>query len=387
MTRPSGCSTRRRARPARPLDPRPARRTPVHAEAHHLLDLAGEYAELGLEDERLRVLDLAADAALRHPVPGSGNAQPLVHYHRAEVLDRLGRDDAADAAAPRHATSTPGAAFPGGLADALVLERALARDDADRGARPARALDSTSIGATTTPCGTSRPAAALDPGDAAVHRGLGLAGYNVAHDGAAAAAHYERALARRPTTRRCSSRSTSSPVATASPGERERRLAANLESSGSATTSRSRGQSCSRSPATGRAIAAHRRPTVQPWEGGEGEVLPRRTPPSRRSPAGDRRGEADAAVVALRAALEPPANLGEARHPLANCSDLLLALGDALDLAGRQDEARRPATAAASSAGDFTTMLSVPLLADDVLSVLAARRSATSRRAATRPAA
>ena len=71
---------------------------PIHAEAHHLLDLAGEYAELGLEDERLRVLDLAADAALRHPVPGAGNALPLVHYHRAEALERLGRRPTRDAA-------------------------------------------------------------------------------------------------------------------------------------------------------------------------------------------------------------------------------------------------------------------------------------------------
>ena len=121
------------------------------------------------------------------------------------------------------------------------------------------------------------------------------------------------------------------------------------------------------------AVIAGRR--FSPWEGGEGEVLRVWTlaqqAVARRALAD---GEADAAVSALHAALEPPANLGEARHPLANCSDLLLAHGDALDLAGRPEAARASWAAAASSAGDFTTMLSVPYSPMTYFSVLAARR-------------
>ena len=92
---------------------------------------------------------------------------------------------------------------------------------------------------------------------------------------------------------------------------------------------------------------------------------------ARRAVVDDR---AEDAIAALRTALEPPADLGEARHPLANRSDLLLAYGDALAFAGRGDEARAAWREAASSAGDFTTMLTVPYSPMTYFSVLAARR-------------
>ena len=218
---------------------------PIHAEAHHLLDLAGEYAELGLEDERLRVLDLAADAALRHPVPGAGNALPLVHYHRAEALERLDCTSDADAARAAAREVDAGAAFPGGLADALVLERALARDDADARAHALLGHWQYFHRRYDDAVRHLEASALLDPGDPAVHRGLGLAAYNVAHDGVAAAAHYDRALALAPTTRSCSPRSTSSPAATASPPTTGRGASPPAPRwSDSATTSPSRGPSC-----------------------------------------------------------------------------------------------------------------------------------------------
>ena len=206
---------------------------PVHAEAHHLLDLAGEYAELGLEDERLRVLDLAADAALRHPVPGAGNALPLVQYHRAEALDRLGRSDAADAARAAAREVDAGAAFPGGLVDALVLERALARDDADPRAHALLGHWQYFHRRYDDAVRHLEASAALDPDDAAVHRGLGLAAYNVAHDGAAAAAHYERALALAPADPKLLVEADQLARRNgAAPDERERRLAAQPEAVG-----------------------------------------------------------------------------------------------------------------------------------------------------------
>ncbi len=290
-------------------------------------------------------------------MPGAGNALPLVHYHRAEALDRLGRDSDADAARAAAREVDAAARFPGGLVDALVLERALARDDADARAHALLGHWQYFHRRYDDAVRHLEASAALDPGDAAVHRGLGLAAYNVAHDGAAAAAHYERALALAPDDPKvlveADQLARRNGVA---PDDRERRLAARpevvalrddltiawaelLTLTGDAGTRR----------------RAHRRPAVQPVGGRRGRGAARldaRAAGGR--PPRDRRGRSGCRGVALRAALEPPANLGEARHPLANCSDLLLALGDALDLAGRADEARatlgrRPRRAPATS--------------------------------------
>ncbi len=136
---------------------------------------------------------------------------------------------------------------------------------------------------------------------------------------------------------------------------------------------------------TGRADEAVRIMSTRrfsPWEGGEGEVIRvwslAQQAVARRAVADDR---IEDAIAAVHAALMPPANLGEARHPLANFSDLLLAYGDVLSLAGRVDEARAAWFDAASSAGDFTTMLTVPYSPMTYFSVLAARRLGDDRTA------
>jgi hypothetical protein len=58
----------------------------------------------------------------------------------------------------------------------------------------------------------------------------------------------------------------------------------------------------------------------------------------------------------FRAALESPVNLGEAKHLLANQSDIHYWLGLALEAAGQPSEARRHWTLAAEFRGDFQEM-------------------------------
>jgi tetratricopeptide (TPR) repeat protein len=67
-------------------------------------------------------------------------------------------------------------------------------------------------------------------------------------------------------------------------------------------------------------------------------------------------GASEAAVDAVERALGSPANLGEARHPLANTAGLHLLLGDALAAAGRPVEAGAAWSRAASFTGDFLGM-------------------------------
>lgn len=88
-------------------------------------------------------------------------------------------------------------------------------------------------------------------------------------------------------------------------------------------------------PAAAAALLASRR--FQPWEGGEGAALGQHVRAhlalGRAELAAGRAGEA---AAEFRAALESPPNLGEAKHLLANDSDVRYWLGAALEAAGKQ---------------------------------------------------
>ncbi|MGC8552221.1 MAG: DUF5107 domain-containing protein [Phycisphaerae bacterium] len=95
----------------------------------------------------------------------------------------------------------------------------------------------------------------------------------------------------------------------------------------------------------------------QPWEGGEGLALGEYVR-SRQLLAQDclQSGDAPQAVTHLDAALNPPENLGEARHLLANHSDIFYAMGCAQQSCGNPAAARQWWNKAASARGDFEQM-------------------------------
>ncbi|MEN9841652.1 MAG: hypothetical protein RL376_1452, partial [Verrucomicrobiota bacterium] len=95
----------------------------------------------------------------------------------------------------------------------------------------------------------------------------------------------------------------------------------------------------------------------QPWEGGEGQALGQhvRTALTQGRTALARRDFA-AAVARFRHALTAPANLSEAKHLLANQSDIHFWLGEALAQSGDPAAAKRHWLEAASFRGDFQDM-------------------------------
>jgi tetratricopeptide (TPR) repeat protein len=192
-----------------------------------------------------------------------------------------------------------------------------------------------------------------------VHRNLGIALFNVRHDSAGAIAAFDRAQAADPNDGRILyerdqlwKRTGVAP---------ERRLAELLRHNELVAA---RDDLCvelatlyNQTGQPERALARLLSRNFQPWEGGEGLVLGQfvraRLMLARRAIAG---GKAAEAVLHLEAALDPPQSLGEARHLLANKSDIEYELGVAHAAAGNLPEAERWWRRASREAGDFQQM-------------------------------
>src|SRR5690606_34962126 len=113
----------------------------------------------------------------------------------------------------------------------------------------------------------------------------------------------------------------------------------------------------------------------QPWEGGEGKALGAwdRTCLAQAATA-LAAGRPTDALAWLDRALEPPASLGEQRHPLANSARLQLARGDALAATGDHHGAAVAWADAAGQVGDFLSMSTTPYSEATAASITALRR-------------
>jgi tetratricopeptide (TPR) repeat protein len=348
-------------------------------DAPTLLDVALDYSSAGFTTDALDLLD-QADAHLSELALGQVQVAPLISYHRAALLRRMGRANEAEAAAARARSVGARYCLPSRLDDVTALHDALAADPADGRAaallghwlydrnRRTEAIDLWDRALQTD----------LDPETLAiVHRNLGLAAYNVNRDYDAARAHYEAALAVAPDDPKL--------------WQEFDQLAARLGESSAERLSRLRDRPdivAQRDDLTvtfarlltdeGQArqtldLLASRQ--FQPWEGGEGEVIA----------AWDRaclavaadalaRGNACDAIAVLESAVALPRSLGEARHPLANTAELDLARGDAFAAEGRHGEARYAWRAAADADGDFASMVTQAYSRQTIFSILALRR-------------
>lgn len=348
------------------------------SDARTLLDIALESAAAGLSGDALALLDAAEVAAPRRAI-GDVQILPLVAYHRARVLDALGRGDEAAAERRRARTLDARLTFPSGLDDLAALETAVAADRADALAwlllghwyyDAGRHADAVDAWQHSLENGPDRRTSVV------AHRNLGIAAYNVRHDRALAAEHYASARALAPDDAKLLSEADQ--LAARNGVASDRRLAV-LEGALDLVSER---DDLTVTYArllveAGRAQEAKhlmRGRPFQPWEGGEGLVLSAWEAAGVAIAADLAADDATAAVDALRDALEPPESLGEARHPLVNDSGLRLALGDALEAVGRSEAARAEWRAAAESTGDFTNMSTQPYSTQTANSVLALQR-------------
>ena len=348
-------------------------------DAPTLLDVALEYSSSGWVQEALQVLDIAQAAVPATPL-GQVAVGPLIAYHRASLLARTGRtDEARRALATVHALDATNC-LPSRLDDVTALLDAVALDPGDGLAWSLLGSWWYDKGRGRDAVDAWRRAAASDLDDAqsaVVERNLGIAAYNVLDDPELAARHYAEASRRRPDDSRLLFESDELAGRRGAPAaDRLTVLEARadlVEERDDLCVVRARLLT-----AVGRhdeALVALASRTFQPWEGGEGQVLGAWDDASLAAArAGLAVGDPDAARRAVEAALAPPANLGEARHPLATTAELHLALGDALDASGDRSGARAAWTDASRATGDFAGMATQAFTERSAAAVLALAR-------------
>lgn len=354
-------------------------------EAQGLLDVALEFARAGETATAVAVCELAREADASRPL-GQTACAVLADYVAAAALERSG--DAAGAASLRARAARGDRTwnFASRLDEVDALEAALAADPGDATAAAllghwlyANRRQGEAVQAW-------RRSATQDPTDPVVWRNLGVAAFNLDHDGDAALAAYDRAVSADPGSARLLFESDQLRKRTgASLEQRLARLDDQRDLVGrrdDLSVEYAHLLVSADRPAEALQLLQRRR--FQPWEGGEGLVLrcwERTLLALAQNALGA--GDAAGAVAYSESALNPPSSLGETRHPLASPAQVLLALGDAHAAAGDDTLAQEAWQLAAQAAGDFTAMNPTDFSENTFFSILAARQRGDESRAAS----
>ncbi len=347
----------------------------LSCDAQTCLDVALEYRAAGELDQVLRVLEVA-ELQEQHRASGAPAAGPVIGYLRAGVLQASGRQAESDRARAAAGETDDTYCFPGRLDEAdLLLRLTLDRPELSR---PHALVGHWlyAVGRRVDAVAAWRHAVAMDPSDSVAWRNLGLAAYNVDHDLVESQRCYQRAIAVSPGAARLwFERDQLAQRAGVSPEQRLSLLEQDLtlvQGRDDASVQLAHVYLSLDRPEEARALLAGRR--FQPWEGGEGQTL---AAWDRACLALARRALVESPEAAWRLlddALEPPHNLGEGRHPLANTAALHLLRGDSLAAAGRAEDARTEWSLAAGQVGDFLSMSSQPFSEATASSIQAYQR-------------
>jgi tetratricopeptide (TPR) repeat protein len=316
------------------------------------LDLVFDLARAGLYQEAVALLRLA-DLS-----PRNGSV-PIILYAIADFCAQMGDASASAEACRQAAQAPPDYCFPSRLEEFAILERAIAANPADARAPyylgnflydRRRHEEAIAAWERSVQC---------DPQFPTAWRNLGIAYFNVARDAARAREAFDRAFAAGPDDARVLyerdqlwKRMGEPPQLRLAELERypdlcRRRDDLTVEL---ATLLNQTGR-----PARAAELLLSRK--FQPWEGGEGLVLAQFT--RAHLLLGQRAlAERDAASACrlFAAILEPPPNLGEARHLLANQSDVWFWLGAAHARNGDRHQAEASWMSATRQRGDFQEM-------------------------------
>ncbi len=317
-----------------------------------LLDLVWDYAYCGQTEIAIALLT-SADTTC------TDGSAPLLHYTLGHLLRSLDRVEESEVACKRGAAAPADYCFPHSLEEMVVLESAVRAHSRD--ARAPYYLGNLLYDRRRYEEAIAlwERAAALDPSFPTVHRNLGIGYFNVRDDAKAALQAFDRAQAADPQDGRILyERDQLWKRTCVAPQQRLAELLLHPKlievrddlSVEVATLYNQTGE-------PERSLQALLTRNFQPWEGGEGLVLGQfvraRLLLARHAIGEDKPA---VAIAHLEAALHPPASLGEARHLLANKSDIEYWLGAAHAANGNPSEAEHWWRCASRQAGDFQRM-------------------------------
>lgn len=362
-----------------PLDPwtRYLRGDELMCDTQTRLDVVHDCARAGLLKDALALLQGSK------PEPGSGTA-PLVAYTSAWLYSKLGDKRSAR----RHRQAAQKApldyCFPARLEEVRILQDAVAADARD--ARAPYYLGNLFYDRRrhVEAIAFWEQSARLDPDCAVVWRNLGIGYFNIHRSPTRARAAYEGAIQADPHDARLRyerdqlwKRMGIAPARRLRSLQERRNLVALRDDLSI--------EYCALLNLAGRhsdALEVMQSRRFQPWEGGEGQVLEQYTfAQLGLGRAALASGDAQEARSRFEAALNPPANLGEVRHPLANPSSVHLAAGEACVALGDRIAARAHWQRAATFRGDFQGMKEREFSETSLSSALAWQRLGRPERA------
>ena len=307
------------------------------------IDIAIDLLRAGLNQEALDILARADKEA-------TDGTAPMVAYYRAFITkDPAHYQEARDA--------NPDYCFPARLEDILVLQSAPADDSRAAYYLGNLLYDKRRYEEAIAQWGKAEPTNAI------ALRNLGIAAFNVRHDPEKARDYYDRAIEQAPNDARLWYerdqlwKRTNQPAKARLQTLRQRLdLVAKRDD---LTLEFCTLLNDAEEWYEAEQILDGRR--FQPWEGGESVALGVFT--QTQLGLGHRalsQGDPEKAKQHFLRAAFPPQNLGEARHLLANASDLWLACGDACAALGETEEAAKWWVKAAEFKGDFQEMAVQP---------------------------
>ncbi len=316
------------------------------------LDLAFDYARAGLDLEACGVLETA-------DLRAADGSVPMICYALGYLYSNRDDERAVTRWLTKASEAAPNLCFPSRLEEMSILAWAADREGLDARAQYYMGnllYDRRRYGEAIERWETSL---SIDPGCATAWRNLGIAYFNVLKDAARALNAYEAAFQIDRGDARVFYERDQLWKRT---GERPARRLEELQAHGELIELRD--DVSIELAAVFNQEGQHREAqsvllsrTFQPWEGGEGLAIAQHV---RTHVALGRRalveGDAAAAQVLFAAALGSPANLGEAKHPLANQANIFYWMGEASERLGDRSGAHRMWTRAAEPHGDFQEM-------------------------------
>jgi tetratricopeptide (TPR) repeat protein len=322
------------------------------------LDLAHDFARAGFFDDAIEILE-NANASLRDLPDQNWGALPMVFYTLGWLHEKIDNEKSALKFYQNAAAQSPDYCFPARLEEIAILESATRANPRDARAPyylgnlfydRRRHMEAIRLW---------EKSAKLDPKFSIVWRNLGIGCFNILKSPAKAKAAYEKAFrANLSDARLLYERDQLWKRLGAQPEKRLRELEKFPQlvsrrddlSVETCTLYNQTGQ-----PEKAVKILAERK--FQPWEGGEGGALGQHVRAQLAlGRAALKKAEMDLAVAHFRNALTSPHNLSEAKHLLANQSDIHFWLGCALNLLGDKKLAREHWLIAANFKGDFQEM-------------------------------